>query len=66
MPVFNLKHQSSDALILKISFQSPKLVDRTLVDESFLYTVNTIRVRIGFEMREKTECQNEGILGTVK
>jgi hypothetical protein len=55
-----------DALIFKISIKTSKLVDRTHIDGSYLYTIGTNRARIGFERREKTECHDEENLGSVK
>jgi hypothetical protein len=53
-------------LNIKISIETPKPIDRTFVDGSFLYTIGTNRAQFGFEKREKTECQNEENHGPVK
>jgi hypothetical protein len=48
------------------STKTSKSADRTSVDESYLYIIGTNQAQIGFENREKIECQNEENLSSGK
>jgi hypothetical protein len=36
------------------SIETPKIVDRVFVDDSWLYTMDTNRAQNGFKLRKKT------------
>jgi hypothetical protein len=50
-PISNLNCLCLNALILSFSIGTSKSVDRTSVDDSLLYTIDTDRAQFGFEIR---------------
>jgi hypothetical protein len=52
-PVSNLNCPCLNALISNFAIGTSKFVDRVFVDDSLLYTIDTSRARIGFDLRKK-------------